>query len=96
MGIAAGANMYAYVKIDPLNRIDPTGLYDEMVHYYMTFFLAVAAGIPEKNALIMATAAQYIDENPLTRPLNLDWKRGLPANRPSTVLPGTRGARTVM
>lgn len=69
IGITAGANMYAYVQNDPLNRIDPLGLYDEMVHYYMTYFLAVTAGIPEDTAHVISTATQYIDNNPLTSPL---------------------------
>jgi hypothetical protein len=35
----------------------------------MTYFLAVVAGIPEDQAKVIATAAQYIDDNDKTRPL---------------------------
>lgn len=35
----------------------------------MTFFLAVAAGVPAEDARIIALAAQYIDDNSLTQPL---------------------------
>ncbi len=69
LGVAAGFNTYAYVKNDPLNRIDPLGLYDEYVHYYMTYFLAVTAGIPKDQAEIIARATQYVDDNPLTNPI---------------------------
>jgi RHS repeat-associated protein len=68
LGTKAGFNTYAYVKNDPLNRVDPLGLYDAEVHYYMTFFLARIAGISEKEADTIASAAQYIDDNFLTSP----------------------------
>jgi hypothetical protein len=57
------------VNNDPLNKLDPLGLYQSDIHYYMTFFLAVAAGVPAEDARIIALAAQYIDDNPLTQPL---------------------------
>ena len=60
---------------DPLNKIDPTGLYQSDIHYYMTFFLAVAAGMDVGDARVVALAAQYVDDNPLTEPMNL--KSGL-------------------
>ncbi len=69
LGIAAGFNTYVYVKNDPLNRIDPLGLYDEYVHYYMTYFLAVTAGLSEDEAEIVARATQYVDDNPITNPI---------------------------
>lgn len=69
IGLDAGLNTMAYVMNDPLNRVDRLGLYDEMVHYYMTYFLAVVAGVPQDQALIMAQATQYIDKNPRTSPL---------------------------
>ena len=51
-----------------MNKIDPTGLYEEDVHYYMTYFLALTAGLSDKQALIIATADRYIDDNPFTEP----------------------------
>jgi hypothetical protein len=43
------------------------GLYAEDVHYYMTYFLALLAGIDAKQAWVIATAAQTIDNvNPYT------------------------------
>jgi RHS repeat-associated protein len=70
LGLAAGSNTYAYVHSDPMNRVDALGLYDEMIHYYMTYFLALAAGIPQDIARTLAIAAQYVDENYLTQPIH--------------------------
>lgn len=69
LGVDAGFNTYAYVKNDPLNRVDPLGLYDEFVHYYMTYFLAVTAGLSKDEAEIVARAAQYVDDNRITNPI---------------------------
>ncbi len=70
LGYPDGHDPYSYVNGDPVNKIDPTGLYEEDVHYYMTLFLALAAGLSLEDAKITALAAQYIDDNPLTRPLD--------------------------
>ncbi|MBR0567107.1 hypothetical protein J5J83_13370, partial [Azoarcus sp. L1K30] len=47
------------------------GLYAIDVHYYMTYFLAIAAGIDIENSQIIALASQYIDNNDATQPTNL-------------------------
>jgi RHS repeat-associated protein len=69
LGIQPGFNTYAYVKNDPLNRVDPLGLYGKAVHYYLTYFIAVTAGLSKEKAQIMALATQYIDDNYRTAPL---------------------------
>ena len=71
LGVEGGVNPYAYVGSNPLTRIDPLGLYQSDVHYYMTMFLGIAAGLSTEEARIVALAAQWVDDNPLTRPLNL-------------------------
>ncbi len=71
LGFPDGADPYAYVNNDPLNKLDPLGLYQSDIHYYMTFFLAVATGVPADDARIIALAAQYVDDNPDTEPLNI-------------------------
>lgn len=58
---------------DPLNKLDPLGLYSVNVHYYMTFFLGVAAGVDKDEARVIALATQYIDDNPITQPLPEGW-----------------------
>jgi hypothetical protein len=63
-------NPYAYVSNNPLSNTDSLGLYEEGVHYYMTFFLARMAGIGYQEALTIAMAAQYIDDNPDTWPMD--------------------------
>jgi RHS repeat-associated protein len=71
-GYPDGPDAYAYVNGDPINKTDATGLYEEDVHYYMTYFLARVAGLAHETALTMAQATYYIDSNPFTRPLDPD------------------------
>jgi|APLak6261702949_1056265.scaffolds.fasta_scaffold00037_11 RHS repeat-associated protein len=71
-GFPDGKDPYAYVNNDPLNKLDPLGLYQSDIHYYMTFFLAVAAGVPVEDARTIALATQYVDDNDDTRPINLN------------------------
>ncbi len=70
IGQAGGLNLYAYAAADPINRIDPVGLYEIDVHYYLTYFLARMAGLPPRLALTIALAAQYVDDNWLTEPIH--------------------------
>jgi RHS repeat-associated protein len=68
-GYPDGPDAYAYVSGDPVNKVDPTGLYEIDVHYYMTYFLAVMAGIDSNTALRIALGDQYVDDNPNTSPM---------------------------
>jgi len=69
-GIEGGLNPYAYVNSNPLTNIDPLGLYESDIHYYMTFFLAMAAGVSYDDARTIAFGDEYVDDNPLTRPVD--------------------------
>jgi YD repeat-containing protein len=70
LGYPDGPDPYQYASGDPVNKIDPLGLYEVDVHYYVTFFLAVVAGMRPEDARTMAMAAQFIDDNPSTRPVD--------------------------
>ncbi len=70
LGYPDGPDAYLYAGGDPINRVDPKGLYEIDIHYYMTFFLGLAAGMDYQSARTTALAAQFIDVNPMTRPLD--------------------------
>jgi hypothetical protein len=71
LGFEAGdANLYRYVGNSPTNATDPTGLYQEDIHFYMTYYLAIAAGLPESAAYAISWANQYPDVNPKTEPFS--------------------------
>ena len=69
MGTVDGLNPYLYVGNNPLNKVDPYGLYQTDMHYYMTYFLAIMAGIDSDNARRIALATQFVDVNDNTSPL---------------------------
>jgi len=64
-----GLNPFAYASANPVLRVDPLGLYQQDVHYYMTLFLAITAGVNPLQARHLALASAFVDENPSTRPL---------------------------
>ncbi|MFH0837749.1 MAG: DUF6765 family protein, partial [Patescibacteria group bacterium] len=69
-------NMYSYVQNNPVRYTDPTGMWGEDVHNYLTLYLAVSAGLNFEQSKTIATADQYADENPLTSPGNRDSIEG--------------------
>jgi RHS repeat-associated protein len=70
LGYPDGPNAYLYASGDPINKVDVKGLYETDVHYYMTYFLARMAGISAAESYTIALAAQYIDDNPDTWPVD--------------------------
>ncbi|MCU0960170.1 MAG: RHS repeat-associated core domain-containing protein [Pirellulaceae bacterium] len=81
LGFEAGdANLYRYVQNDPVNKTDPTGLYEEDVHFYMNYYLARYLGLdqpsewlnsrgrPMSEALAIAYFATRPDYDANTRP----------------------------
>ena len=85
IGFAGGdVNLYRYVGNSPTNHTDPTGLYEEDVHFYLTYLLAMAVGLDKieskyrlpdgsfaSEAYMIAWAAQHVDDNPETRPISM-------------------------
>lgn len=68
LGASIGGNERSFAGSDPIGRGDPFGLYEVDVHYYLTYFLARAAGVSPQRSYTVALAAQYVDDNPSTRP----------------------------
>ena len=64
LGEDAGLNLYQFVSNNPVGLIDPTGLYEEDVHYYLTYFLAMQVGcFDSKESRWIADANQKADED---------------------------------
>jgi RHS repeat-associated protein len=61
-------NRYAYARGNPLRLVDRNGLYEEDVHRYLTFVLALAVGMPAGMAERIGQADQGVDESRATRP----------------------------
>ena len=72
-----GWNRYAYVRSNPINKIDPNGAYEQDVHQGLTYALARAAGFSGVQSLMIARADQGVDEDPNTEPFSSrharDW-----------------------
>jgi RHS repeat-associated protein len=64
-------NKYRYGLNNPLRYIDPNGLYEEDVHRDLHFALGVAAGLVPRVAGAVASANQWVDDDPATTPFRL-------------------------
>lgn len=63
IGFGGGVNQFRYVGNNPVNRIDPLGLYEIDVHYYLTYYLALRTGcFSAQGARDIAEGDQQTDE----------------------------------
>ena len=69
IGFGGGINQFRYVGNNPQNLTDPSGLYNEDVHYYLTYFIATRFScLSSDEARLIADADQSTDENEQTSP----------------------------
>jgi RHS repeat-associated protein len=69
MGFADSSNPYSFTAADPVNKSDPTGMYQADIHYGMTYFLALRAGFCDDVARRIATGAEFPDQDPGRAPV---------------------------
>ncbi len=64
IGFSAGVTgFYTYVEDDPMNRMDPRGLYGSEVHLLKTFMWGTEEGVTVSDALEIATSDQSMDRS---------------------------------
>ena len=69
IGFAGGVNQFRYVGNNPMNITDPSGLFNEDVHYYLTYFIASKFScFTADEARLIADADQSTDDNDETSP----------------------------
>ena len=64
IGLSGGVNQFSYVRNNPVNATDPSGLYEIDVHYYLTKYLAQQNGcFGNEQARQVAEGNQQTDED---------------------------------
>jgi RHS repeat-associated protein len=91
IGLGGGMNQFAYVGNNPENGMDPSGLYEIDVHYYLTYYLALRTGcFSDAQARLIGEYDQLTDDDddhapgPMRSGRNVDFHAfGTPAQNAS-------------
>ncbi len=51
MGLNVGNNDYAFEGNGPADGLDPSGLYEEDIHFYLTYYLALSIGLGDYKSI---------------------------------------------
>jgi hypothetical protein len=68
LGYLDSPNLYQFLNRNPVNFLDPLGLYEKDIHFYAVYYLARKAGFAREQAEQIAWASQQVDDHPATCP----------------------------
>ncbi|MCJ7484235.1 MAG: RHS repeat-associated core domain-containing protein, partial [Thermodesulfovibrionales bacterium] len=71
VGYKDSMNLYQGMGMNPINSIDPMGLYNQDFHFYVIYYLMRARGWDQEISEQVAGLSQYVDEDEFSSPTSV-------------------------
>ena len=68
LGYQDSMNLYQGMGMNPVNFVDPLGMYSIDFHYYVIYYILRAKGWGKNNSNLIAGFSQFVDDSSLTSP----------------------------